>query len=87
MRFNYTSNIILDSNVVSLQVNIPNITLYKQTLKDTCGKEIYLNNIDGFVFTLDQSFYIDICGTVLYSHIDSIKNALLNAWLTARPGL
>lgn len=85
MRFNYTSNIVLGDNVVSTRVNVPNATFYKQALKDTCGKTTYQNCIDGLVFTLDQSFYVDICGSVLFSHIDSIKNSLLNAWLTARP--
>lgn len=89
LKVDFLVNITLnDTSKVLNQITSPNSTIYSQTLKNSCSKHIFFDNIDGKIFTHDNIFSIDICGSILtQTHLDSIKNAILNSWLVARPGI
>jgi hypothetical protein len=84
VQIEFAVNITLNGTIGASQINAPNQTVYQEALKD-CNKELILNT-GGGLFKLNQSFYIEICGSVQVESVEMLKNALLDAWLVARPG-
>jgi hypothetical protein len=62
-------------------LNYPSQSAYATALQ-ACSKTILANTT---VYTLKQSFYVEICGPISLEQITTIKAAVLETWLTARP--
>lgn len=76
-----------ETSSVKNEVRSPNSSLIKQVVRETCFKEAFIDNTDGRVYSFENAFSIDLCGSVNPSHLDFIKQALIDSWLTARPGI
>ncbi|CAF0782126.1 unnamed protein product [Brachionus calyciflorus] len=79
---NVTTN---ETTSVKNEITNPNTTFLKETIKNTCFKQVFFDSIDGRIYSLDSLFSIDICGDLLETHSEFIRKAILESWLTARP--
>lgn len=84
---NYSVDITTnDTSSVKNEARTPDSNLVKKIVRDICFKEVFIDNLDGRVYSFDNAFSIDVCGNIEPSHIDFIKQAIVDSWLTARPG-
>jgi hypothetical protein len=82
-------NITSMNEIIINEIRAPNISTYKSIMKTFCFKDLFINNLDGLIWPIRLTYHIDICGINDFDNgtIELFKNALIYAWLDARPGM
>lgn len=68
------------------QVQPPSAAILSQAL-NVCSQTLVVSTANNQIYRANQTYSIDICGnSVSDLALNQLNNALLSAWLEARPG-